>query len=402
MIAVRRVGLWAAALPLLAMTACTGADGDDGKSESRREAPAGEKFYTPPKDLDDYDHGDLIWSREQPDGLGLRGSANVVLYAQEGVTGGIVGTSGVVVVPEGEAPDGGWPVVAWAHGTTGIADQCAPSRAEAQISDTSARNTTTALLQRWIDAGYAVVATDYEGLGTPGDHPYLIGASQGRAVLDSVRAARQLDDSLGDEVLVAGHSQGGHAALWASSLAPRYTRELDVAGTVAFAPPSHLSLAVDAALSGDSTVPAGLGAMLLFGLDVAYPDKIGVQDLLNERGREVYPRLADTCLPGLFAPDAFGFEPMAGFIADGVDGAAVKGPLDANDPSVATIDGPVLIVQGTADTTVPKLLTDQLVSTYEQRGTDLTYLPIPKGQHTDVLDRSAKQVTAFTQQVLGD
>lgn len=399
MIVSRHVVLLAASLPLVLLSACTESGEEPG---TEREAPPGVAFYEPPADLSEYTHGDLIWSRKH-EATGLSGSTStLVLYAQEGVTGTTVGTSGVVTVPEGEAPKGGWPVVAWAHGTTGIADRCAPSRAAQDISDPAARSTTSDLLQRWIDAGYAIAATDYEGLGTPGDHPYLIGPSQGRAVLDSVRAARQLDDSISDRVLVAGHSQGGHAALWAGSLAPRYTRELDVAGTVALAPASHLSLAVDAALSGDSTVPAAFGAMLLLGLDVAYPGKIGVEDLLNERGRELYPRLRDTCLPGLFAPDAFGTEPMAGFIADGVDGAAIKGPLDANDPSVARLDGPVLIVQGTADTTVPKLLTDQLVATYEQRGTDVTYAPYPGGRHTDVLDRSAKRVAAFSRQALQD
>jgi len=395
MTVLRRALSLAAVLPVLIISACTSSADDEGG----REAPEGASFYEPPADLSEFTHGDVIWSREQ-ESTGLTGSSStLVLYAQEGVAGETVGTSGVVTVPDGEPPKGGWPIVAWAHGTTGIADRCAPSRLGEDISDPAARSTTGSLLQRWIDAGYAVVATDYEGLGTPGDHPYLIGTSQGRAVLDSVRAARQLDDSLSERILVAGHSQGGHAALWASSLAPRYTRELDLIGTVAFAPASHLSLAVDAALSGDSTVPAAFGAMLLLGLDVAYPGKIGVEKLLNERGRELYPLVRETCLPGLFAPDAFGVEPMSGFIADGVDGAAIKGPLDANDPSVARIDGPVLIVQGTADTTVPKVLTDQLVATYEQRGIDVTYAPYPGGRHTDVLDRSAKRVTAFSEQV---
>ncbi len=399
MTSLRRAGLVAAALPLLILSACS----DAGEEAQAAEAPAGVGAYEPKGDLAGRSHGDLIWSREQSGALGLTGgTSTLVLYAQEGVTGKTVATSGVVVVPDGTAPKGGWPVVAWAHGTTGVADQCAPSRAEGTISDPAALGTTSALLQRWLDAGYAIAATDYEGLGTPGDHPYLIGASQGRAVLDNVRAARQLDDSIGDRVLVAGHSQGGHAALWASSLAPRYTRELELAGTVAFAPPSRLSLAVDAALSGDSSVPAAFGAMLLLGIDVAYPGKIEVDTLLNERGRELYPRLNETCLPGLFAPEAFGTEPMAGFVADGVDGAVLKGPLDANDPSVLTIGGPVLIVQGSADTTVPQVLTDQLAATYEQRGIDLTYATFPGGRHTDVLDRSAEQVTEFTQRVLGD
>ena len=83
--------------------------------------------------------------------------------------------------------------------------------------------------------------TDYEGLGTPGAHPYLIGRSEGHSVLDAVRAARKLDKRLGKRVVLAGHSQGGQSVLWAASLAPNYTPDLKVRGTVALAPVSHLA-----------------------------------------------------------------------------------------------------------------------------------------------------------------
>ena len=97
------------------------------------------------------------------------------------------------------------------------------------------------LLQRWLKAGYAVVRTDYEGLGTPGEHPYLIGRSEGYSMLDMVRAARKLDKHLGKQVIISGHSQGGQSALFAASLAPKWTPELKVRGTVALAPVSHLA-----------------------------------------------------------------------------------------------------------------------------------------------------------------
>ena len=120
-------------------------------------------------------------------------------------------------------------VVAWAHGTTGVARQCAPSLYPAAL--------------RWIPGlanaigrGYVVAATDYPGLGTVGVHPYLIGESEGRAVLDSVRAARHLDGAGANEhFAVWGHSQGGHAVLFAGALAPRYAPELRLAGVAAAA-----------------------------------------------------------------------------------------------------------------------------------------------------------------------
>ena len=107
-----------------------------------------------------------------------------MLYRSTSPTGAPIAVSGTVAVPKGNAPRGGWPVITWAHGTTGIADACAPSRANVLGGYDNP------LLNRWLQAGYAVVRTDYEGLGTPGDHPYLIGVSEGRSVLDMVRAAR--------------------------------------------------------------------------------------------------------------------------------------------------------------------------------------------------------------------
>ena len=84
-------------------------------------------------------------------------------------------------------------------------------------------------LDAWLKAGFAVVRTDYQGLGTPGTHEYLVGQDEGHSVLDIVRAARQVDSTLGKRVIIGGHSQGGHAALWAAALAPKWTPELDVA-----------------------------------------------------------------------------------------------------------------------------------------------------------------------------
>lgn len=359
--------------------------------------PAGDAFYTPPKDLAKYAHGDLIWSRAFDGGMGLENAdVSLVLYAQEGVEKDTVATSGFVAIPEGPAPKGGWPVVTWAHGTTGMADQCAPTRAAATIADPATISTSTAVLQRWIDSGHVVVATDYEGLGTPGEHPYLIGASQGRAVLDIVLAARQLDADVSERVLTAGHSQGGHAALWASSIAPRYARGLDLVGTVAFAPPSHLALAAEAGLSGGADVPAALMAMILRGLEVAYPDNVPVEALLNDAGSKIYPQVSEVCLNDLLGADRFGLSPMTDFVVDDADPGVLKSKLDANDPSLQQIRGPVMVVQGTADRVVPDVLTDTLAKAYEAKGIDLTYAKFAKAEHSSVIDRSAKRVAAFT------
>lgn len=156
-----------------------------------------------------------------------------ILYASTSDFGGerAIAVSGMVLLPKGVRPHGGWPVVAWAHGTTGTADVCAPSW-------TGYRERDTQVLRGWLEAGYAVVATDYEGLGTPGVHPYMMFGSAARSVLDSVRAARPAF-GLSRRVIVAGHSQGAHAAFGAGLLQPDYAPELDLRGVAATGLPAE-------------------------------------------------------------------------------------------------------------------------------------------------------------------
>src|SRR3954469_22229146 len=257
-----------------------------------RKGPAGSAFYTPPSHLPGKGHGGLIWARRLTGAAALRGGAGnrLLLYRSTGIRGKAVAVSGTVAIPKGRAPKGGWPVVAYAHGTTGIADSCAPSRDSAGNPVHGLNAYAYPLLQRWLKAGYAVVRTDYEGLGTPGAHPYLIGRSEGRSVLDSVRAARKLDPRLGRRVVIAGHSQGGHAALWAASLAPKWTPELNVRGTLALAQASHIG--EQAALLRSVTSPSGLSgfsSMILRGIDVADPG-LHVASVLSQRAAALYPQ----------------------------------------------------------------------------------------------------------------
>lgn len=144
-------------------------------------------------------------------------------------------STGSLHIPRGTPPPGGWPILARAHGTTGIGDACAPTAIEpgSRVLD---------YVGRWLRAGFAVVATDYVGLGTPGVHPYLDGVSAGHSVIDSVRAARAAQPDLSTTWGVIGLSQGGHASLFTANMAPRVAPELDFRGAVAIAPPSNLEL----------------------------------------------------------------------------------------------------------------------------------------------------------------
>ena len=160
-------------------------------------APKGDAFYVPPKPLAKAKPGTII--RSTPIGDAPAGArAWKILYHSRAVDGRDIAVSGVVIAPTGAAPHGGRVVVTWAHGTSGLADLCAPSKlpdiasGAASTSGPAGYGAFMPGVQAFLDAGYVVAATDYEGLGTPGVHPYQVGESEGRSVLDAARAARGL------------------------------------------------------------------------------------------------------------------------------------------------------------------------------------------------------------------
>ena len=161
-------------------------------------------------------------------GLPSAGTERRILYTStDGMDGKTpVVVSGAFFAPKGTPPEGGWPLIAWAHGTTGVADICAPSWQTRSFRDQS-------YLDAWLDQGYAVVATDYQGLGTPGPHPYLATRPEAYGVLDSIRAARQAFPDIANKVVIVGQSQGGGAAFATAGIAPDYAPELGIRGTVA-------------------------------------------------------------------------------------------------------------------------------------------------------------------------
>jgi len=156
----------AAAVIILTLAACSNPAGPAHSrvvgAAATKAGPDGDAFYQPPGVLPAGAHGTLIWARPSQGPAVLSGATNtLLLYTQQGINGTTVATSGSVAVPRGTPPHGGWPVVTWGHGTTGIADQCAPTR----YNNPKNAATNDPLLQAWVSQGYAVVASDYEGLG---------------------------------------------------------------------------------------------------------------------------------------------------------------------------------------------------------------------------------------------
>jgi len=173
--------------------------------------------------------GRLLRSEDLPGRGSMAGAglARRILYSsRDGLDGRPIAVSGQLFLPAGAPPAGGWPLLAWAHGTVGVGDRCAPS-----WSGPGARM--REWFGQWLAQGYAVVATDYQGLGTPGPHPYLAKRAEARSVLDSARAAIGAGLGIGNRVVVAGQSQGGGAAFAAAAFAPDYAPELGLRGTIA-------------------------------------------------------------------------------------------------------------------------------------------------------------------------
>src|SRR3954452_262983 len=361
--------------------------------------PSGLDFYKSPASFPS-GHGAAIQWRKLSGKSVLKSAASnrLLLYRSESTNGKGVAVSGTVAVPKGKAPKGGWPVVSWAHGTVGIADACAPSIIGMPLQYDNA------LMNSWLKQGYAVVRTDYEGLGVPNvTHPYLIGVSEGRSVLDMVRAARKLDAKIGKNVVLAGHSQGGHAVLWANSLAKKYTPDLKVRGTLAFAPASHL--AEQAGLLGALTNPGGLtgpASLILRGVDVANPS-LNIGSLLSDRAKALYPQTDTTCLGDLTESTSFGGLAPSELFAPGTSTAPLVAALAKNDPEDLKPSGPVQIEQGTADTTVFPQFTQALVADYTKAHVNVTYKTYANTDPGGVVVKSApaKDATKFVANALG-
>jgi pimeloyl-ACP methyl ester carboxylesterase len=360
--------------------------------------PSGLRFYTPPKKLPGHTHGDLIRARTVHGQPALRSAAStkLVLYRSTGSNGKADAVSGLVSVPKGKAPKRGWPVISYAHGTTGIADSCAPSRDRAGTTVHVYNSYAYPLLNSYLKAGFAVVRTDYQGLGTPGSHEFLVGREEGRSVLDMARAARHLDSRLSRRLLLVGHSQGGQAALYAASLAKSWTPELKLGGTVAFAPVSHLDTqaGIVRSLTGPSPLTAFV-ALIARGIDTASPG-LHVTGLLSDPATALYPQTLKRCLPDLQQSTSYGGMAPADFFRSDADLSPLLAALrKSGDPEHLRIRTPSLLEQGTADTTVFPFTDEDMVKEYKQRGNPVTFTEYDGVTHGGIVVAGAAESLKF-------
>jgi pimeloyl-ACP methyl ester carboxylesterase len=264
-----------------------------------------------------------------------------VRYQSVSPAGAPIEVTGLAYIPKAKAPTGGWPVLSYAHGTVGLADRCTPS------SNISAIETTVA--GAFAALGFAVVASDFEGLGTPGRHPYIVGVSEGRGVLDIVRAARQIPGAtVSNRFVTWGHSQGGHAALFAGELAATWAPDLKLLGVAAGAPPSQLTNV------GDSVATSpfrGYMFMVAAGLQAADPS-LNLSDVITAKAQEILPVVDTGCNSQIFA--AFNKVPLDQLLVkDGLARDPWKSALAANEPGKVKTNAPILIIHGDKDEQIP-------------------------------------------------
>jgi alpha-beta hydrolase superfamily lysophospholipase len=312
------------------------------------------------------------FTRAVPDG----GRAWRILYVTTR-SGKFATASAIVVVPN--QPTGNpLPVIAWAHGTSGIAAGCAPSILAEPFDNVPD-------VQAVVREGWAFVGTDYPGLGTSGGHAYLVGEDAARAVLDSVRAARQLQDTqLSDRVVVWGHSQGGNSALWTGMRADEAAPELKLLGVAALAPASDLKGLV--AASKGSLFGKIVSSYLIHAYARAYSDVI-IDEYVGGVSRLLADDIASRCAGGyatLFSVLEAAALPSAGIFSRDPTGGPLGKRLAENTPS-NIIPAPVLIAQGEADDLVLPRVQQMYVTARCRAGQPIDYRGYAGRDHLSVV-----------------
>ena len=342
-------------------------------------------FYTPPDPLPAGAPGTIIRSEpitaNVPDGA----IAWRVMYLSQGADGQPAAVTAIIAAPEGAAGEPR-PVIAWAHGTLGVQPQCGTGHMDNPFEFIPQ-------VERLIQEGYVLAATDYPGLGTPGVHPYLFGQTAAAAVLDSVRAAQQLDTGAGDRFAVWGHSQGGHSTLWSAQLAAEYAPELELVGAAAIAPASDLIGILDASMN--ERAGAILVSMALYAWNAHFPGA-SLAEVIAPEAVEQVNRLAGTCTT---TPAAFlllgELQPPATFLPENLTAIdAFQRFVEANTPD-GPIDVPLLIAHGTADQIIPFTGSVREAERRCAAGEDVTFERYPGADHNPVVEESAVRVLGW-------
>lgn len=373
--AVARAGALAVAvlagLPL-AGSPSSSASGSNGTGSL---APGLPPFYAVPSHLPSDMPGTLIKDEKvAPDGID--GTVYRVMYVSETTKGRPIAVTGLVMVPRSAPPAGGYPVVSWAHGTNGMAPQCAPSLHPA---------TAVPFQNDLLAKGWEVVASDYQGEGTSGLLPYLVGDVSARNTIDIVTAGHHLKTAHASTTYaVWGHSEGGQTAMFALHIAESYAPSLHLVGVVAGAPPSQLSLIYTFL----KTSPYRYYLfMVAKGFNVAYGNGAApLTEFLTPQAMKLVPVLSQGC--STYVASLVDKYPLTSLVKENpFDLPKWKTLIDENDPGTFTTASkvPLLIPQGGADQQVPPISTQLLTNHLCHIGQDVERWIYPGKTHGGVI-----------------
>ena len=313
----------------------------------------------------------------------------VMTYKMKGISGSEVQATALVFTPRTAAPASGWPIVVWAHGTTGVADQCAPSR---NVMNDYVKG----MISKFLAEGYVVVAPDYEGLGEPTGtelHPFLNLKSEGYSITDAVVATHNwLGNKVSKKWVTVGHSQGGQAALGAAQYASR--ANIKYMGTVAVAPASNLGMILQGGelsvigSTPDIQIPVyaqldTYTALIAAGLKNPHPST-DYSQVFQKPTDKIAAQAESVCaedLGNLFGQAMGQYaainKTLAGYprtVPNFLGLPVVKTFIDTESkPLSVLVTTPITIYQGGADTTVPKVATDTLIGDATKLGTKIQY-----------------------------
>ncbi len=307
-------------------------------------------------------------------------------------------STGAVFLPPGPAPEGGFPVIAWAHGTVGLGDDCTPSALPRSPRDDE-------YLSHWLNQGYAVVASDYAGLGTPGLMSYLNSVTTAHGVVDSVIAAHDMGLPLSPEWAIVGQSQGGGAAVASARWATEFSAGtgLDYRGVVATGTPANIDNFVRQAgpaleLPELGPVANAYTAYILAAFREARPD-LDINSVLTAEGLAAAERAETVCVRPL-TDELADLNPAAFFSAPL---SSIPGMADAlyeymGTPSTG-FDRPLFLGVGLLDRDVPPASTlafyDQLVANNQ----NVTLRIYPEEDHSGTVLASMADSTPFLRSV---
>ena len=297
------------------------------------------------------------------------GTAVKVSYYSANFAGDPVVATGVVLRPSSGLTT---KLVVWCHGTSGLADSCAPSATNNLSGDGYA-----AVVASYLQEGWTVAAPDYLGLGGDGSHAYMLGSDAAHSVLDCARAAINLHGEL-DGVAITGHSQGGSAALSACELAG-YAPELPLVGVVALSPASQLENLVPLKLG---TGDAGLAVMVAYGYSYAYTADNVPGDYFKAAVTSTAGVLNSGCESEIVS--TYSGITAANALNTGKFPMNVRFEFACQSPgsfAFRPLTVPTVIFHGTADPLIPYSYTTTLAARYAANGSDITLTPISGGDH---------------------